>query len=191
MPRPTQTSRPVAGRCEFLRGVSLAASLPALGLAAPGPVRADSDAAGRSSARTLDGLDPKNLVHQVKARNLDAVSDEELFRQAAAIVSRPSADNEPGGFVLHAPLELMARYGLLRLVSPSERELARLQMIATAAVYGSGVRLPLPRRVKRFPDLNVARAELGARSPRRMPTGWRPSCSRLPISSAPRASFRC
>ena len=55
-------------------------------------MRADSDAAGKSSARTLDGLDPKNLVDQVKARNLDALSDGELFRQAAAIVSRPPAD---------------------------------------------------------------------------------------------------
>src|ERR1700733_9243205 len=139
MPGPTRTRRPVAGRREFLRGVSLAASLPALGLAAPRPVRSDSDAAGKSSARTLDGLDPKNLVDQVKARNLDALSDGELFRQAAAIVSRTPADDIES-FVLHAPLELMARYGLLRLVGPPERELARLQMIASAASYGSIVR---------------------------------------------------
>ena len=55
----------------------------------------------------------------------------------------------------------MARYGLLRLVSPPERELARLQMIASAAATARVVRpVPLPRPVKPFPDLNVASAEL-------------------------------
>src|SRR6516165_2956521 len=55
----------------------------------------------------------------------------------------------------------MARYGLLRLVSPPDRELARLQMIASAAVYGSEF-TPVghPPRVKAFPDLNSAAAEL-------------------------------
>jgi hypothetical protein len=64
-------------------------------------------------------------------------------------------------FTLHAPLEVMARYGLHRLVNPSEREFAHLQMIASAAFYRSGVKpLGPPPRVKAFPVLTAASAEL-------------------------------
>ncbi len=38
-------------------------------------------------------------------------------------------------FALHAPLELLARYALLPKVRPEQRKLARLQLLATAAVY--------------------------------------------------------
>jgi hypothetical protein len=153
--------RHVAGRRVFLRGAGLAASLPALGLMGPGPpAMADPGDPGQGEARDLTGLDPKNLVDQVRARDLDALSDAELYRAVGAIVSRP-AENGMTSFVLHAPLELMARYGLLRLVKPTDRELARLQMIASGAVYGSGVQpLGPPPRVKAFPDLNAAAAEL-------------------------------
>jgi hypothetical protein len=149
------------GRREFLRGAGLAACTTALGLAESSHrARADSAGDGKGASRGLDGLDPKNLVDEVKARNLDAVSDAELFRQAAAIVSRPGQSGM-FSFALHAPLEAMARYGLLRLVSPPDREFARLQMIASAAAYGSNVTpFPLPPHVKPFPDLNAAHAEL-------------------------------
>jgi hypothetical protein len=121
---------------------------------------ADSDGVGESGARGLAGLDPKNLVDEVEARNLAAVSDAELYRAIGAIVSRPSQGGMTS-FTLHAPLEVMARYGLLRLVNPPERALARLQMIASAAVYGSGVKpLGPPPRVKAFPDLDASAAEL-------------------------------
>jgi hypothetical protein len=57
----------------------------------------------------------------------------------------------------------MARYGLMRLVDPSDRELARLQMVASAAVYGQQVDLmPAPARVYSFPDANTAAAELAS-----------------------------
>jgi hypothetical protein len=156
-----RTERHPAGRREFLRGAGLAAYTTALGLAAPTHrVMAGSGDDGKGPSRGLEGLDPKNLVDEVKARNLDAVSDAELFREAAAIVSRPP-ERGFSSFALHAPLEVMARYGLLRLVSPSDRELARLQMIASAAAYGSNVTpFPPPPRVQPFPDLNAASAEL-------------------------------
>ena len=66
-------------------------------------------------------------------------------------------------FTLHAPLEVMARYGLMRLVEPSDRELARLQMVASAAVYGHQVDLmPDPARVCSFPDANTTATELAS-----------------------------
>lgn len=156
-----RAGRHPAGRREFLRGAGLAACTTALGLGAPARrATAGADEDGQGAARGLDGLDTKNLVDEVKARNLDAVSDGELFREVAAIVSRPAASGM-SSFTLHAPLEVMARYGLLRLVSPPERELARLQMVASAAAYGSNVTpIPPPARVTPFPDLNAASAEL-------------------------------
>lgn len=156
-----EAERDPAGRREFLREAGLAACTTALGLAPPARrATAGSVEDGKGAALGLDGLDPKNLVEEVKARNLDAVSDGELFREVAAIVSRPAASGM-SSFTLHAPLEAMARYGLLRLVSPADRELARLQMIASAATYGSVVTpCPLPPRAKPFPDLNAASAEL-------------------------------
>jgi hypothetical protein len=55
----------------------------------------------------------------------------------------------------------MARYGLMRLVEPSDRELARLQMVASAAAYGHQVDLmPASARVYSFPDANTAAGEL-------------------------------
>jgi len=66
-------------------------------------------------------------------------------------------------FTLHAPLEVMARYGLMRLVEPSDRELARLQMVASAAVYGHQVDLmPATARVYSFRDANTAAGELAS-----------------------------
>jgi hypothetical protein len=161
MKNSVRTGRDRVGRREFLHGAGLAACTTALGLSESSHrARADSAGDGKGASRGLEGLDPKNLVDEAKARNLDAVSDAELFRQAAAIVSRPP-ERGFSSFALHAPLEVMARYGLLRLVSPSDRELARLQMIASAAAYGSNVTpFPPPPRVEPFPDLNAASAEL-------------------------------
>ena len=107
----------------------------------------------------LVGIDPKNVVDAYKTRELAAVSDATLYREACAIVSKPPQRGLTS-FTLHAPLEVMARYGLLRLVDPSDRELARLQIVASASVYGARVNsLAPPAATKRFDDSAVASAE--------------------------------
>jgi hypothetical protein len=115
---------------------------------------------GTSNFHRIGGIDPKNLVDEYKDRALGELSDAELFDQVCPIVARPPVRGLTS-FTLHAPLEVMARYGLMRLVDPSDRELARLQMVASAAVYGYQVDLmPDPVRVYSFPDANTAAGEL-------------------------------
>jgi hypothetical protein len=117
---------------------------------------------GTSNFHRIDSIDPKNLVDEYKDRALRELSDAELFDQVCRIVARPPMRGLTS-FTLHAPLEVMARYGLMRLVEPSDRELARLQMVASAAVYGHQVDLmPAPARVYPFPDANTAAGALAS-----------------------------
>jgi hypothetical protein len=117
---------------------------------------------GTSNLHRIGSIDPKNLVDECKGRALRELSDAELFDQVCRIVARPPVRGLTS-FTLHAPLEVMARYGLMRLVEPSDRELARLQMVASAAVYGHQVDLmPPPTRVYSFPDANTAAGELAS-----------------------------
>ena len=95
-------------------------------------------------------------------RALGDLSDAEIFDQICPIVACPPRRSLTS-FTLHAPLEAMARYGLMHLVHPSDRELARLQMLASAAVYGHQVDLMLaPARMYLFSDANAAAGELAS-----------------------------
>jgi hypothetical protein len=119
-------------------------------------------AMGTSNLHRIGSIDPKNVVGDYKDRALGELSDAEIYDQVCPIVARPPVRGLTS-FTLHAPLELMARYGLMRLVEPSDRELARLQMVASAAAYGHQVDLmPAPTRVYTFPDANTAAAELAS-----------------------------
>ena len=112
-----------------------------------------------SNEHLIAGIDPKNLVDQYTSRKLDKVSDGGLYRQAVAIISRPQAKCTKS-FTLHAPLELMARFGLLSYVDPTQRSLARLQMVASASAYESGVQVATaPSKVNPFPSLASAKTE--------------------------------
>lgn len=105
-------------------------------------------------------IDPSNVRDEYQARALAELSDVEIFEQVCQIVARPPV-RAGTSFTLHAPLESMARYGLMRLVHPSVRELARLQMVATASVYGNQVEsMPPPRAGCSFPDADGAAREL-------------------------------
>lgn len=107
----------------------------------------------------VTGVDPDNVVDEYRAQNLGELSDASLYRQIAAIVASP-ANGRVTSFVLHAPLELIARYGLLRHVVPADRELARFQMVASAAVYGSNANLlGRPPAAAPLPDLATAQTE--------------------------------
>jgi hypothetical protein len=115
-----------------------------------------------SNLHRIVSIDPKNVADDYKDRALGELSDAEIYDQVCAIVARPTVRGLTS-FTLHAPLEVMARYGLMRLVEPSDRELARLQMVASAAAYGHQVDLmPAPARVYSFPDANTAAGELAS-----------------------------
>lgn len=76
-----------------------------------------------------------------------APSDALLCDQVAARVARPK-QAPADSFVLHAPLELLARMALLPLVRPDARDAARERLVALGAQYaaaGDEVAEPRPR----------------------------------------------
>jgi hypothetical protein len=72
---------------------------------------------GTSNFHRIGSIDPKNVLDEYKDRALGELSDAELFDQVCPIVARPPVRGLTS-FTLHAPLEVMARYGLMRLVDP-------------------------------------------------------------------------
>ena len=79
-------------------------------------------------------IDPDDVHSTYVARGLDRCSDEQLFDVAARTVAIPKAD-PADSFVLHAPLELLARRALLRFVPPRRRDAVRERMLWVAATY--------------------------------------------------------
>lgn len=74
------------------------------------------------------------LYQQLHAAN----SDKELFDAASAIVlipKKPGVDPNDGSFILHAPLELCARYFLLPLVNEENAVAARKRIVLLAEKY--------------------------------------------------------
>jgi len=99
------------------------------------------------NAEILSGMPPDRVVEFYHSRKLEALSETELFRAAAHIVSQPKL--EPSSFLLHAPLEIMARCNLLPLVSTADRDLARILLVATASHYqAAGVGVSPPERIR-------------------------------------------
>jgi hypothetical protein len=80
------------------------------------------------------GIDPGEVAAAYAARGLDALSDEQLFAAVARVVAVPKLD-PASSFVLHAPLELLARRALLRYVPPEQRVDVRRQLVRVAAQY--------------------------------------------------------
>ena len=175
MPPEDPISRSTPQRREFLKGIGISASatllsgtLGAAQLAAnqqqvdqiqlPPKETAMGDKS-RKDLHRIDGIDPKNIVDEYASRDLTSVSDAGFYREIGAIISKPPQKGLTS-FTLHAPLELMARYGLLRLVDPADRELGRLQLVASGAVYGAGVHpVEKPPQIAPFPDLKTASVE--------------------------------
>jgi hypothetical protein len=83
---------------------------------------------------SLSGIAIDRVAADYHGRRLDRESDAELVRSAAATLSTPRRD-PADSFVLHAPLELAARAGLLPHVAPEARERARLRIVALSAGY--------------------------------------------------------
>jgi hypothetical protein len=96
----------------------------------------------RTRAASLAELDPGAIVDEYPARGLDRLSDGALAELVAASLARPKlapADS----FILHAPLELLARVALLPLVDPGSRHLARQRLVWLGATYqAAGAEVP-------------------------------------------------
>jgi hypothetical protein len=76
----------------------------------------------------------------------DARSDIELAHAVATTLTRPRVD-AADSFVLHAPLELLARTALLPMVRPDQRDAARRRIAGIAQqfeAFGPGVGAPVP-----------------------------------------------
>lgn len=92
----------------------------------------------------LHDLDPDDVRAEYDRRGLDRLSDARLIDAAAALIGRPKRD-EAQSFVLHAPLELLARAALLQHVSDGVRHDARVRIVWLAATYsatGPDARVP-------------------------------------------------
>ncbi len=87
-----------------------------------------------STTALLRDLDPDDVRTVYVRRRLDTLPDTELVDAAAAVIGRPK-ETEPNSFVLHAPLELLARAALLDHVSPGVRHDVRLRIAWLAATY--------------------------------------------------------
>ena len=85
----------------------------------------------------LDGVEPHDLVARWAALGLGDLADAELVSLAARHLGVPRRD-PADSFVLHAPLELMARAALLRHVDPAARERARQRLVWVAASFDRG-----------------------------------------------------
>jgi hypothetical protein len=91
---------------------------------------------------------------------LASVSDGTLIRSVAAAISRPKIQID-SSFLLHAPLELLARAWHLQHLPPNKRETAR-RRIAEIAVRYAGNGPEIDSRRKEYPD--ISRALLEARA---------------------------
>jgi hypothetical protein len=105
------------------------------------------------------GIDPDDVAAAYRARRLDALSDEQLFSLAASVVSVPK--REPANsFILHAPLELLARRALLHYVAPDRRAAVRQQIVRVAALYQRAAEPVEPSADASFASPAAARAAL-------------------------------
>lgn len=112
-------------------------------------------------AKLLAAVDVADVPAAYHRVGLDRLSDHELLDAAATVLSHPRA-GPPDSFVLHAPLELLARWALLPLVEPSRREAARQRIVWLAATYAQSD-APAGRVAPgAFDDLESAAARLTA-----------------------------
>src|SRR3954452_11817716 len=80
-------------------------------------------------------LGPRETYERLR---LDQLSDVQLAAHAAATIRVPRSA-PADSFVLHAPLELVARAALLPRVRPAQRDHARLRIFAVAHQFsGTG-----------------------------------------------------
>ena len=98
-------------------------------------------------ANPLADIGPGELEHEYHRRGLDRLTDFDLLATVVDVVRIPR--DRMTSFTLHAPLEVLARYSLLPHVLPGYRELARLQLVAVAALIQT---IPAAHAIARGPD---------------------------------------
>lgn len=91
-------------------------------------------ASDRHATRALRGIDADDVVDEYHRRGLDRLSDAALVDAAAGVIDGRLVD-PPDSFLLHAPLELLARASLLQHCSPMVREAARQRLVQVAARF--------------------------------------------------------
>src|SRR6476661_506328 len=92
----------------------------------------------------LSGIAPGAVRSEYRRRDIASWSDRQLVAAAGAVISEPKAD-PANSFVLHAPLELLARAGLLDHVEPAAKHRARERIAWLAATYeAAGPRVDPP-----------------------------------------------
>src|SRR5262245_52931562 len=82
----------------------------------------------------LSGIAPDDVDDAYRRRHLFTWSDRRLTAAAAEVLATPKAA-PADSFVLHAPLELLARAGLLPYIRPGARDEARRRLVELAAKY--------------------------------------------------------
>jgi hypothetical protein len=109
----------------------------------------------------LHDLDPTTIPDEYERRGLAAVPDDRLFDLIAEVVSEPKTAPSDS-FVLHAPLELLARKALLDRVDPARRPGARHRLVELAVAYvGAGEPLR-PSSVPLFESAGAATSAIAA-----------------------------
>ncbi len=99
----------------------------------------------------LSGIDPKKVETEYKSRDLDQLTDHQLFGLIAENVSEPTENGS--SFTMHAPLQLLARKRLLPFVKPDERRMARMQMVSLCARYqAQGPTIAPPQQLIDLPN---------------------------------------
>jgi hypothetical protein len=117
-----------------------------------------------TTAPALDDVAPDEVVSRWSELGLSESSDAQLVDAVARRLAVPRR-GPANSFVLHAPLELMARASLLRLVEPSERERARQRIAWVAATYdheGPAIDPPTPDVGRREPQPRDLRSAIDA-----------------------------
>jgi hypothetical protein len=97
----------------------------------------------------LRGLDPEQVVAEPDW--LADLSDAALVRAVAQAIARPKR-HRASSFIIHAPLELLARADLLPFAPPDARTAIRLRIAAIAALYAEGDEIPWPTARFDSPD---------------------------------------
>ena len=87
-----------------------------------------------TTAADLSGITPEAVHREYRDRAIAEWDDHQLVAAAGRVLAVPRS--EPAdSFVLHAPLELVARAALLPLVAPEAREQARARIVGLTAGY--------------------------------------------------------
>lgn len=107
-------------------------------------------------------MDPDRLLRRASDLAISEWSDTDLVRYVADRVRVPRRDRADS-FVLHAPLEVLARAALLPWVAPIGKDRARLRLLALLAQYEDAAAADLPDPIDGHDATFVADPDAAAR----------------------------